>query len=98
MKRGFDKSEITIICGTTIGKPNMAINAELPPALLAIAESNVNNNERLIPPVTTISKNFGKLITGFPSNIENTINAIKLIANIKTKLYINFEMMISLGL
>ena len=86
MKRGFDKSEITIICGTTIGKPKMAINAELPPALLAIAESSVNNKDKLIPPVITINKNLGKLITGFPSNIENTINAIKLIANIKTTL------------
>ena len=66
--KGFDKSEITIICGTTMGNPKMAIKAELLPALLAIADNNVNNNERLIPPVITINKNLPKLSTGLPNN------------------------------
>ena len=84
--KGFDKSEMTIICGTTMGNPKMAIKAELPPALLAIAESNVNNNDRLMPPVITINKNLPKLSTGLPNNKVKIISAIRLIPTINTTL------------
>ena len=84
--KGFDKSEITIICGTTIGNPKMAIKAELPPALLAMADSSVNNNDKLIPPVITINKNLPKLRTGLPNNKVKISRATKLIPSISKTL------------
>lgn len=55
--KGLDKSANTINCGTTSGKPKIAINAEFPPALLAIAANIVKSKDKLIPPVMTTSKN-----------------------------------------
>ena len=71
MNKGLDKSLSTINCGTTKGNPKMAINAELPPALLAIAANMVNSNERLTPPVMTRSINFPICKQGLPNKPTN---------------------------
>lgn len=55
---GLDKSDNKMICGITTGKPRMAIMAELPPALPAMAANVVNKSDKLIPPVNTINRNF----------------------------------------
>jgi len=86
INKGLDKSANKISCGTTKGNPNIAISAELPPALLAMADNNVNKRERLKPPTTTINKNFEKFMIGLPSKTAKRKKLIKLIAIINTTL------------
>lgn len=66
-KNGFDKSESKISWGMTNGKPKMAMSAELPPALLAIADNIVNKIDKLIPPKSTMPKN----VKGFKQGLPN---------------------------
>ena len=80
------KSVSNISWGITMGKPKIAIKAELPPALPAMAESSVNKVLRLKPPTSTTKTNFPKCRAGLPTNNMNKAKATLLIISIRMAL------------